>query len=168
MTRSSLTAWMLVTLHASICLAQGLPRVVAVIVRHGHVAYVTSAGSLDSARNRPIAEDAVFRMYSMTKPIATTAVMQLVERGKVKLTDPVSKYVAAFANTKVYAGGSADHPVLIDPERPVTIADLLTHTSGTTYAVFGIDVLGRVVEVASVARGCSPRSRTTCDSRRCS
>src|SRR2546428_10195408 len=75
-----------------------LAGVVAVIVRHGKVAYVTSAGSLDSARQRPIAEDAVFRMHSMTKPIATAAIMQLVERHKIRLADPVSKYIPAFAN----------------------------------------------------------------------
>ena len=168
MARASIVAVVLACVHASSCLAQGLPRaqpedvglsrnelrridtqirswvdsgklagVIAVVVRHGKVAYLTSAGSLDSARQRPIAEDAVFRIYSMTKPIATTAIMQLVERGKVKLDDPVSKYVPAFAKTKVYAGGGAEHPVVTNPERPVTIADLLTHTSGLTYGLFG-------------------------------
>jgi CubicO group peptidase (beta-lactamase class C family) len=168
MARASIVAVVLACVHASSCLAQGLPRaqpedvglsrnelgridtqlrswvdsgklagVIAVVVRHGKVAYLTSAGSLDSVRQRPIAEDAVFRIYSMTKPIATTAIMQLVERGKVKLDDPVSKYVPAFAKTKVYAGGGAEHPVVTNPERPVTIADLLTHTSGLTYGVFG-------------------------------
>lgn len=110
---------------------------IAVIARHGKVAYVTSAGSLDSSRQRPIAQDAVFRIYSMTKPIASTAVMQLVERGKIKLDDPVSKYISAFANTKVFSGGSASAPIAVNPTRPVTIADLLTHTSGLTYGVFG-------------------------------
>ena len=81
--------------------------------------------------------DAVFRIYSLTKPIASTAVMQLYERGKLRLDDPVSKYVPAFAGAKVYAGGSAAAPLLRDPERPVTIADLLTHTSGLTYGFFG-------------------------------
>jgi CubicO group peptidase (beta-lactamase class C family) len=114
-----------------------LAGVIAVVARHGKVAYVTSAGSLDSGSQRPIARDAVFRMYSMTKPIATTAIMQLVECGKIRLDDPVSKFIPAFATTKVYAGGGADHPVLVDPVRPVTIEDLLTHTSGLTYGVFG-------------------------------
>lgn len=114
-----------------------LAGVTAVIVRHGKVAYVTSAGSLDSARQRPIAPGAVFRIYSMTKPITTTAVMQLIERGTIKLDDPVSKYIPAFANTKVFSGGSAAAPVVANPVRPVTIADLLTHTSGLTYGVFG-------------------------------
>jgi CubicO group peptidase (beta-lactamase class C family) len=65
--------------------------ITAVIARHGKLAFVTSVGSLDSARARPIAEDAVYRIYSMTKPIASVAVMQLVERGKLRVEDPVSK-----------------------------------------------------------------------------
>ena len=114
-----------------------LAGVVAVVARHGKVAYRTSAGSLDPDGQRPIGEDAVFRIYSMTKPIATTAMMQLVEQGKVGLEDPVSKFIPAFANTKVYASGGAAHPVLKDPARPITIADLLTHTAGITYGLFG-------------------------------
>lgn len=110
--------------------------VIAVVARHGKLAYVAEAGSLDSAGGRPIALGDVFRMYSMTKPIASTAVMQLVEAGKVRLDDPVSKFIPAFAATKVYASGSAEHPVLVAPARPVTIRDLLTHTSGLTYGVF--------------------------------
>jgi CubicO group peptidase (beta-lactamase class C family) len=110
-----------------------LPGVTAVVARHGKVAYVTSAGSLDSAGTRPIAVDDVFRILSMTKPITTTAIMQLVERGKIHVGDPVSKFIPAFAAVKVYAGGSADHPMLVPPTRPVTIADLLTHTSGLIY-----------------------------------
>jgi len=111
--------------------------IVAVIARDGKVAYRGAAGSLDSARASDIAPDAVFRLYSMTKPIATTAIMQLVERGRIKLDDPVSKYVPAFARTKVYAGGGAAQPLVKDPEQPITIAHLLTHTSGLTYGAFG-------------------------------
>jgi len=72
----------------------------------------------------------------MTKPITSTAVMQLYEHGKLRLDDPVSKYIPAFAGVKVYAGGSAAQPVLRDPDRPATVADLLTHTAGLTYGVF--------------------------------
>ena len=111
--------------------------ITAVIARHGKLAFAVAVGSLDSARARPIAEDAVFRVYSMTKPIASVAVMQLVERGRLRVEDPVSKYIPAFANVRVYAGGGAANPVLKMPKRPVTIADLLTHTSGLTYGLFG-------------------------------
>lgn len=110
--------------------------IVAVVARHGKLAYVATAGSLDSS-GRAIALDDVFRMYSMTKPIASAAVMQLIEAGKIRLDDPVSKYIPAFASTMVYAGGSAASPMLVPPARPVTIQDLLTHTSGLTYGAFG-------------------------------
>lgn len=110
---------------------------VAVVARHGKLAFVTSAGSLDPEHGRPIALDDVFRLYSMTKPIASTAIMQLYEHGKLRLDDPVSKYIPAFAQTKVYVAGGAEHPTLRDPERPITIADLLTHSAGLTYGLFG-------------------------------
>src|ERR1043165_8506843 len=79
--------------------------ITAAIARHGKLAFVTAAGSLDSARARPVAEDAVFRIYSMTKPITSVAVMQLVERGRLRVEDPVAKYIPAFASARVYAGG---------------------------------------------------------------
>lgn len=68
-----------------------LPGLLAVVARHGKLAYVASVGSQDTASGRAPAPDAVFRIYSMTKPITTTAVMQLVERGRLRLDDPVSK-----------------------------------------------------------------------------
>src|SRR5437867_8913671 len=114
-----------------------LPGLLAVIARHGKLAYVASVGSMDMEHRHPMKPDAVFRLFSMTKPITSTAIMQLYERGKLRLDDPVSKYIPAFAGVKVYAGGSAAAPLLRDPERPVTIADLLTHSSGLTYGFFG-------------------------------
>lgn len=113
------------------------PGFLALIARHGKLVYLASVGWMDVEHRRAMSPDAVFRIYSLTKPIASTAVMQLYERGKVRLDDPVSKYIPAFAGVKVYAGGSAAAPVLRDPERPVTIADLLTHSSGLTYGFFG-------------------------------
>ncbi len=114
-----------------------LPGLLAVVARHGKLAYVGTVGSLDVEHGRALRPDAVFRIYSMTKPITSTAIMQLYEHGKLRLDDPVSRYIPAFAGVKVYAGGSAAQPVLRDPDRPVTLADLLTHTSGLTYGVFG-------------------------------
>lgn len=113
------------------------PGLLAVVARHGKVAYVASVGWMDLEHRRVMSPDAVFRIYSLTKPIATAAVMQLYERGKLRLDDPVSKYLPAFAGVKVYAGGGTATPVLHDPERPITVADLLTHTSGLTYGFFG-------------------------------
>ena len=113
-----------------------LPGLLAVVARHGKVAYVGAVGSAAAGMPAPQA-DAVFRIFSMTKPITSVAAMQLIERGKLRLDDPVSKYIPAFANVKVYAGGSSAQPQTRAPDRPITVADLLTHMSGLTYGLFG-------------------------------
>src|SRR5690242_14455932 len=113
------------------------PGFLAVIARHGKVAYLASVGWMDVEHRRAMSPDAVFRIYSLTKPIATAAVMQLYERGKLRLDDPVSKYLPAFGRVRVYAGGGTATPTLRDPDRQVTLGDLLTHTSGLTYGFFG-------------------------------
>jgi CubicO group peptidase (beta-lactamase class C family) len=112
-----------------------LPGVLAVVARHGRLAYVGSVGSLSGGK--PIELDQVFRIFSMTKPITSAAAMQLYESGKLRLDDPVSKYVPAFAQVRVYAGGSAAQPALREPDRAVRVSDLLTHTAGLTYGLFG-------------------------------
>src|SRR6058998_809695 len=112
------------------------PGLLTAVARHGKLAYVSSVGWMDVEHQHAMNPDAVFRIYSLTKPITSTAVMQLYERKKLRLDDPVSKYIPAFAGVKVYAGGSAAQPVLRDPDRPATVADLLTHTAGLTYGVF--------------------------------
>src|SRR5256886_11625840 len=113
------------------------PGFLALVARHGKLAYLSAGGWMDVEHRRAMSPDAVFRIYSLTKPIASTAVMQLYERGTLQLDDPVSKYIPAFAAVKVYASGGAATPVLRDAERPMTLAHLLTHTSGVTYGVIG-------------------------------
>jgi CubicO group peptidase (beta-lactamase class C family) len=114
-----------------------LPGFLALVARHGKLAYVASLGWMDVEHQRTMSSEAVFRIYSMTKPITSAAVLQLYERGALRLEDPVSKYIPAFAHVKVYAGGGAAMPVLQDPERPIALADLLTHTAGLTYGGLG-------------------------------
>lgn len=114
-----------------------LPGFLAIVARHGKLAYVASLGWMDVEHQRTMRSDAVFRIYSMTKPITSAAVLQLYERGALRLEDPVSKYIPAFAHVKVYVGGGAAMPVLQDPERPIGLADLLTHTAGLSYDVIG-------------------------------
>jgi CubicO group peptidase (beta-lactamase class C family) len=114
-----------------------VPGFVVVVARHGKVVYLDSTGFMDIEHARAMRSDAVFRIFSMTKPITTVAVMQLVERGKLRLDDPVSKYIPAFAGTRVYLGGGAANPQLGAPARPITIEALLTHTAGLTYGAFG-------------------------------
>jgi len=96
-----------------------------------HQAIGTRGGKGDGA-GQPLKTDDLFRIYSMTKPIVSVATMMLVEQGKVALTDPVSKFIPAFADTKVLELGE-----LYAPDQPITIADLLRHTSGIVYGFFG-------------------------------
>jgi CubicO group peptidase (beta-lactamase class C family) len=114
-----------------------LAGIAAAVSRQGRLVYLETVGSMDSARQTPMRADAVFRIYSMTKPVTTVAVMQLVERGRLRLDDPVSKYIPSFAGAKVYTGGGMRAPVLRAVRAPVTIAHLLTHSAGLTYGVFG-------------------------------
>jgi CubicO group peptidase (beta-lactamase class C family) len=110
-----------------------VPGMLAVVARHGKTVYVNSIGTPTMPGPQ---KSAVFRIFSMTKPVTSAGAMQLLEAGKLRLDDPVSKYILSFANVKVFAGGSAAQPQLRAPDRAITIADLLTHTSGLTYGLF--------------------------------
>ena len=110
---------------------------VVAIARHGKVAYLRAIGKMDVDSAKPMTTDAIFRIMSMTKPIVSVAAMRLVERGAMSLDDPVGKFVPAFRGSVVYAGGGASEPTTKAPDRPITIRDLLMHTSGLTYGFFG-------------------------------
>lgn len=103
---------------------------VALIARHGKIVHYKAYGHADLARSRPMRTDAIFRIYSMTKTIASVAVLMLLEQGKLALDEPVGNFLPAFANAQVYAGGTVDAPQLRKPARPITIRHLLTHTAG--------------------------------------
>jgi CubicO group peptidase (beta-lactamase class C family) len=107
----------------------------AVIAREGRIAYFETVGSMDVQRRVPMRRDAIFRIYSMTKPVVAAGIMKLVDQQKVSLEDPVAKYIPAFADVKVFAGGSADAPVLRAADSPMTIRHLLTHTGGLAYGL---------------------------------
>lgn len=107
----------------------------AVIARHGQIGYERTWGWMDAERRRPMRRDAIFRIYSMTKPVIAVGVLRLVDQGKVGLDDPVSRYIPSFADVKVFAGGSADAPVLRAPDSPITVRQLLNHTSGLPYGL---------------------------------
>jgi CubicO group peptidase (beta-lactamase class C family) len=102
-----------------------LPGALALIWRHGELAYKSRLGSIDLARGTPMREDAIFRLYSMTKPITTVALLMLMEEGRIALDDTVARFIPAFANLKL-----ADGRVLA---RAMTVLDLLRHTAGFTY-----------------------------------
>jgi CubicO group peptidase (beta-lactamase class C family) len=118
-----------------------LPGAVVLIARKGRVAYFEAFGFRDKASGAPMGKDAIFRIYSMTKPFTSVAVMMLVEEGKIQLTDPVSGYLPQLTKLqvgveKLEASGTPTLS-LVPANREMTIQDLLRHTSGLTYGVFG-------------------------------
>jgi len=106
----------------------------ALVTIDGKEAYFGAFGLADREANRPMTRDTVVQIYSMTKPLTGTALMQLWEQGKFHLDDPVTKYIPEFANVKVFDGlNDSGAPILVAPNRPFTIRDLTRHTSGLTY-----------------------------------
>jgi CubicO group peptidase (beta-lactamase class C family) len=118
-----------------------IPGAVLMVVRNGKVAYFESVGQLDPETKAPMTKDAIFRIYSMTKPITSVAVMILVEQGKLSIDEPIAKYIPAFKDMKVgvESKGEDGKPKLdlVAAKKPITIQDLLRHTSGITYGFFG-------------------------------
>ncbi len=98
--------------------------------RRGRTAYLASAGMADRERGVPMDAGTLVRIYSMTKPLTSTALMMLYEQGLFQLDDPVSAVLPAFRDMRVYAG---ENNVPVPAERPITYRDLLTHTAGLTY-----------------------------------
>ncbi len=118
-----------------------LPGAVVVVARKGRVAYFESFGFRDKAAGAPMPKDAVFEIYSMTKPLVSVAAMILVEEGRLQLTDPVAKFLPEFASLQVSVpkldatSGKLTY-ALVPPDRPMTVQDLLRHTSGLVYGEF--------------------------------
>ena len=122
-----------------------------VILRHGQVVAARTHGkpALDSPA--PLAADAVFRIYSMTKPIAAVAMMTLFEEGLWSLDDPVTRFIPEFAALKVYAGtGSDGEMILEDMKRPPTLREVMSHTAGFAYGLFDFHPVERAYRAAQV------------------
>jgi CubicO group peptidase (beta-lactamase class C family) len=113
-----------------------LPGAVALIARRGRLAYFESFGRRDPAGDAPMSRDSIFRIYSMTKPIVSVAAMMLWEEGRFLLSDPIAKYLPDLADLKVAVQRGAEVG-LVPAARPITIQDLLRHTSGLTYEFRG-------------------------------
>jgi len=105
-----------------------LPGAVLMVARKGKLVYVNALGVRDPKSTDPMRTDAIFRIYSMTKPIVSVAAMVLVEDGKLQLMDPVSKWLPAFKDVKVWSEGGE-----VATQRPMTVQDLLRHTAGLPY-----------------------------------
>lgn len=103
---------------------------VVLVARYGRIVDYQAYGHQDLARGQPMQRDAIFRMYSMSKPITSVAVLALLEEGKLSLDDPLSRFLPDFADVQVVDGGTVDAPRLRKPARPITLRHLLTHTAG--------------------------------------
>jgi len=110
--------------------AGALPGAQTLIWRRGELAHHSLVGSMDLARATPMRDDAIFRIYSMTKPITSVALLMLLEEGQVALDDPVTRFIPAFADLKVTGGAKPERSM---PNRTMTVLDLMRHTAGLTY-----------------------------------
>ena len=130
-----------------------LPGTLTQIWRKGEEVHTASAGLMDLERNKPMREDAIFRIYSMTKPITAVALMMLAEEGKIGLEDDVHTHIPSWKNLRVYASGvpslvenTAGQFITTQPKRRMKVVDLVTHTSGLTYGFMwrtGVDAAYR-------------------------
>lgn len=102
------------------------------ITRRGRIVHLSAYGHRDREAGLPVADDTIWRIYSMTKPIASVAAMTLWEEGAFELTDPVSRWLPEFADVRVYAEGPVDDVVTVPAAEPIQVWHLLTHTSGLT------------------------------------
>jgi CubicO group peptidase (beta-lactamase class C family) len=126
-----------------------IPGAVVLVARHGKIALFEAVGAIDPQTKAPMTTDAIFRIYSMSKPITSVTAMTLVEDGRLGLADPVTKYIPQFGALKVGvekadpAGGTPTLE-LVPPRRAMTVQDLFRHTSGLTYGFFGTGMVKKM------------------------
>jgi len=136
-----------------------LAGVTTLVARRGRVAHFEAYGKADEATGAPIERDTIFRIASMTKPIAGVAMMQLWEQGKWKLDDPVARHIPQFAGLKVKAADGT----LVDQQTPMTMAQLMSHTAGfdvsagyTSAALNSTDLQGMIDKLAKLPLAAQP------------
>ena len=125
------------------------------IARRGKVAYCEGLGHLEIERRRPVTPDAVWRIYSMTKPITSVGLMMLYEQGRFQLEEPVHRFIPSWKNLGVFVSGNHPAFATTPPARPMTIRDLLSHTSRLTYGFMersNVDAAYRKLAVADRTR----------------
>jgi CubicO group peptidase (beta-lactamase class C family) len=136
--------------------AKRIPGAAMLIAHHGELVFETALGMRDPAAGDPLAIDSIFRIYSMTKPIVSVGVMMLVEQGKLLISDPVSKYLPELSGLQVgveTAGADGNATLsLVPAQREMTVQDLLRHTSGLTYGIFGESLVKSEYRKAGVER----------------
>jgi CubicO group peptidase (beta-lactamase class C family) len=143
-----------------------VPGAVALIARRGRLGYFESFGRRDAASAAPMAKDSIFRIYSMTKPITSVAAMMLWEEGRFLLGDPIAQYLPELASLKVAVQNGAQLEYL-PPDRPVSIQDLLRHTSGLTYEFRGAGPVHKMYMAAKVSKAAPIRLRLSAGCRCC-
>jgi CubicO group peptidase (beta-lactamase class C family) len=140
---------------------------VALVLRRGKVGYVDAVGRRDVEAGAPMTADSIFRIASMTKPVTSTAIMILADHGRLDLSDPVSRYLPEFkfpivalprtdAAGKPRAGTQIEDYTLVPAYRPITIRDLLRHSSGLTYRFYGRPLFGTLYANAGICDGLTP------------
>jgi CubicO group peptidase (beta-lactamase class C family) len=134
-----------------------IPGAILLIQQHGLPIYHESFGVRDVRTGQPITDDTIFRLFSMTKPITSVVAMQLIDQGKFSLDDPIAKYIPSFANVKVGVETKNDDGTkmlkLVPPNRPPTIFDLMTQTSGITYGFYGDSLVRKAYAAANIYAG---------------
>jgi CubicO group peptidase (beta-lactamase class C family) len=123
-----------------------------VVYRQGEIAHWSVQGLRDRERGKPMEDDTLFRIYSMTKPIASVALMQLYEKGLFQLDQPVHDFIPSWKNLQVFQAGAYPHFQTVPCERPMTVRDLLTHQSGLTYGFMShnnVDAAYRQLKIGS-------------------
>jgi CubicO group peptidase (beta-lactamase class C family) len=134
-----------------------IPGAIMLIQQHGQPVYFENFGVRDVATQLPMTADTIFRLYSMSKPITSVAAMMLVEDGNLSLDDPVAKYIPAFADVKVGVekrDQDGKPALVLEPlNRPITIEDLLRHTSGLTYGFYGDSAVRKLYVDSDLFKG---------------
>ena len=127
------------------------PGVVTMVARRGQIGWFEAQGRQDPAADAPMAKDSIFRIFSMTKPLVSLGIMMLVEDGELLLNDPLAKFIPEFASQKVSIERNGAMEFAL-PVRPITIQDLLRHTSGISYEITGMGMVQRMYAKAKVFR----------------
>jgi CubicO group peptidase (beta-lactamase class C family) len=130
--------------------------IVALIARRGRVAHLKAFGMAERESNAQMRIDSLFRLYSMTKPITSVALLMLYEEGKFQLSDPLEKYIPAFKGVQVLAGMDGERMLLTPARRPPTIHDVFRHTAGFSYGFNPQDPIDRAYAQNGVDFGTSP------------
>ncbi|MFN0083959.1 MAG: serine hydrolase domain-containing protein [Blastocatellia bacterium] len=130
-----------------------LVNAITMVARRGKLVHFETYGKADVEAGKPLKNDAIFRIYSMTKPITTLAAMMLYEEGRFQLNDPLYLYLPEFRDTEVYQDNGTPGGARVKPTRPITPRDLMSHTSGLTYGAFGDTPVDRLYRAANLLDG---------------